>query len=87
LHGLPVIVDLSAGTFIGSTTMGAILYGHSQAESRGQSLVVVSPPGSRPSRTLKLAGMTERLRIVATLDEAKLAVRPGRPSGESPSGF
>jgi anti-anti-sigma factor len=76
--GRPLVVDLSPASLIGSTTLGAILYGSGEVATHGIRLVVVSPSESRPSKVLALTGMADQLLIVETLEGSRLLLQAGR---------
>jgi anti-anti-sigma regulatory factor len=65
-----VVVDLCAATFIDSSFLSCLLIAEKDATERGHEL----RPRLRPNITavLKTTGITERLTVVTTLEEALL---------------
>jgi anti-sigma B factor antagonist len=65
-----VIVDLSALRYIDSTTIDELFRAAVRAERLAGRMLIVTPD-QRMIRLLSLAGLTERLTIVDTLDDAQ----------------
>jgi anti-sigma B factor antagonist len=64
-----VVVDLSKVTFIDSTAIGVILNGVRALAARSGRLVLVCPT-ERILRPFEVTGLTERLPIVRSVDDA-----------------
>ncbi len=77
--GTTVIVDLLAATFIDSTVIGRITASH----TRGENLLLVVPNDGRVRRLLDLVGLTGRIPVFETREEAFRAVPDeDRPRGD-----
>jgi len=63
-----ILVDLREATFIGSTTLGAIMWAFDAACARGAGFAVLVADGSAPRRVLALTGLDDRLPLAG--DEA-----------------
>ncbi|GAC1310987.1 MAG: hypothetical protein NVS2B3_11570 [Vulcanimicrobiaceae bacterium] len=68
--GGPLVVDLSACTYLDSTGL-SVFVKHERAH-RGR-LVIVAPSGHRSLRIFEIAGLALTLTIVPTLDDAYAA--------------
>ena len=68
--GIPyVVVDLSATTFIDSSSLGVLLGAHRRLKVRGGSLVIVCRhPGL--IKTFRITGLDGVFRVVGSLEEA-----------------
>jgi anti-sigma B factor antagonist len=64
-----VIVDLSRVTFMDSTGLGVLLNGLRQLRTRRGNLVIVCPT-ERILRPFQITGLTSRLSIAGSLEEA-----------------
>ena len=64
-----VIVDLSATTFIDSSSLGVLIGAHRRLAARERSLVVVAST-SAVRKTLRITGLDGLFQVVKTLDEA-----------------
>jgi anti-sigma B factor antagonist len=61
----PTVIDLTAVSFIDSTTVGEIV-----KLARTASLRVVAPSGTQPHQVLELTGVARLVPTVETLDDA-----------------
>ena len=75
-NGLEAILDLSGVSFIDSVGLGVVLKGASRFHRQGKRLLIVAPSGP-VHRILEFAGVTERLPVVETVDEARAQLRHG----------
>jgi anti-anti-sigma factor len=82
-RGRPLVVDLTPATFIGSTTLGAIVYGSAKADAHSMRLVVVAPAKSRPREVLILTGLADQLQIAESVEGARELLRAG--TSDNPS--
>ena len=64
-----IVVDLSASTFIDSTTLGVLLHALKRLESRRGRLVIVSND-RRILRTFEITGLDRRFRLEDSLADA-----------------
>ncbi len=74
--GLDAILDLSGVTFIDSVGLGVVLKAASRFHRQAKRLLIVAPAGP-VLRILEFAGVSDRLPVVATVDEARAVVRHG----------
>jgi len=74
-NGRPIVVDLSAATFVDSAVLGILVAEHDQAEAEGLrfSIVLGDPPSRSVQRLVELTRIDTVLNIVATRDEAVAA--------------
>ena len=70
------ILDLSGVSFIDSMGLGVVLKAASRFHRQAKRLLIVAPPGP-VHRILDFAGVTERLAIVETVEEAHAIIRQG----------
>jgi anti-sigma B factor antagonist len=70
------ILDLSGVSFIDSVGLGVVLKAASRFHRQGKRLLIVAPPGP-VHRILDFAGVTDRLAVVETVDEARAVIRHG----------
>jgi anti-anti-sigma factor len=70
------ILDLSGVTFIDSVGLGVVLKGASRFHRQGRRMLIVAPPGP-VHRILDFAGVSGRLAVVDTVDEARAVLRHG----------
>lgn len=66
--GRRLVLDLSAVTFLDSSTIASILWAHDRSRKRNTSLWILAPEGTRAARVLDLAGIGSVVRIVGSLD-------------------
>lgn len=84
---MPLLIDLSAVTFMDASTIGAIIAGRNRLRSRGQSLEVraPSPPARRVLELCGLAHLIQQEPVHSTGGAAALGswvdVRPIAPAG------
>jgi anti-sigma B factor antagonist len=64
-----VVVDLSATTFIDSSSLGVLIGAHRQLKLRGGSLTIVSANDSI-AKTFRITGLDGVFTLVASLDDA-----------------
>ncbi len=70
------ILDLSGVTFIDSVGLGVVLKAASRFHRQAKRLLIVAPEGP-VHRILELAGVSDRLPVVDTVDEARAVFRAG----------
>ena len=70
------ILDLSGVTFIDSVGLGVVLKAASRFHRQAKRLLIVAPPGP-VHRILDFAGVTDRLAVVETVEEARAVIRHG----------
>ncbi len=75
-NGQEAILDLSGVSFIDSIGLGVVLKAASRFHRQGKRLLIVAPPGP-VGRILELAGVSDRLPVVPTVDEARAVIRHG----------
>jgi len=75
-NGHQAILDLSGVTFIDSIGLGVVLKAASRFHRQGKRLLIVAPPGP-VHRILEFAGVTDRLAIHQSVDEARAIIRQG----------
>jgi anti-sigma B factor antagonist len=63
-----IVLDLQELQFIDSAGLRVVLAGHEQARERGSELAITRGP-RQVQRLLEIAGVGDRLRIVASTDE------------------
>lgn len=68
--GLPVVVDLTAVTYLGSHGLAALVEAASKAESRGEPLRVVVDETRAVIRPLQVSGLDEVLALYYSVEEA-----------------
>ena len=74
--GQEAILDLTGVTFIDSVGLGVVLKAASRFHRQAKRLLIVAPPGP-VLRILEFAGVSDRLPVVPTLEEARAVVRHG----------
>ena len=74
--GQDAILDLSGVTFIDSVGLGVVLKAASRFHRQGKRLLLVAPSGP-VSRIFDFAGVSERLPVVDSVDEARAVIRHG----------
>lgn len=74
--GQDAILDLSGVSFIDSVGLGVVLKAASRFHRQGKRLLIVAPEGP-VHRIFEFAGVSERLPVVATVDEARAVFRHG----------
>ena len=79
-----LVVDLSATTFIDSSSLGVLIGAHRRLKLRGGSLVVVCD-NEAIVKTFRITGLDGVFTLVASVDEA-LDGGPASPAGSSPRG-
>ena len=70
------ILDLSGVSFIDSVGLGVVLKAASRFHRQAKRLLIVAPEGP-VHRILDFAGVTDRLAVVATVEEARAVIRHG----------
>lgn len=65
-----LVLDLTDMAFLDSTGLASLLFLWNEMRARGGALTLVLPPGADARRTLEIRGVADRLRIVATRDDA-----------------
>ena len=75
-NGQEAILDLSGVSFIDSVGLGVVLKGASRFHRQGKRLLIVAPEGP-VHRILEFAGVTDRLPVVDSIDEARAVFRAG----------
>lgn len=78
-EALGLVIDLSAATFIDSTTVGLLFRLRSRLSRRGQVLSVVCQPDSSPRRVLELTGFDRQVPPSHDRDAAIDAIRRAVP--------
>ena len=71
-----VILDLSGVTFIDSVGLGVVLKAAGRFHRQGKRLLIVAPDGPA-QRILEFAGVTSRIPVVESIDEARAVIRHG----------
>ncbi len=71
-----VILDMSAVTFVDSSTLATLISESLEADKRGTPIAVVARAAGI-LRSLELKGLTTVLHIAETVDQAAELVRPG----------
>ena len=74
--GQEAILDLSNVSFIDSVGLGVLLKAASRFHRQGKRLLIVAPQGPA-SRILEFAGVSDRLPVVDSIDEARAVIRHG----------
>ena len=74
--GQNAILDLSGVSFIDSVGLGVVLKAASRFHRQGKRLLIVAPPGP-VHRILEFAGVSDRLPVVESVDEARAQMRHG----------
>ena len=74
--GQEAILDLSGVSFIDSVGLGVVLKAAGRFHRQGKRLLIVAPPGP-VGRILEFAGVSDRLPVVETVDEARAVIRHG----------
>lgn len=72
----PLVVDLTACTFIDSTAIGCVIRSFEHADHAGVRFAIVGP-NAQVERVLELVGVTSRVPHYATRDEAAAALADG----------
>jgi anti-sigma B factor antagonist len=80
---LGVVLDLSAATYIDSSTLGLLFKLQHSLQRRGQALSVVCTPGSSARRVLELTGFGRQFACQANRDDAIAAIREAVPLADS----
>ena len=75
--GQQAILDLTGVSFIDSVGLGVVLKAASRFHRQGKRLLIVAAPEGAVHRILEFAGVTERLPVVDTVDEARAVIRHG----------
>src|SRR5687767_1747520 len=75
-HGHEAILDLSGVSFIDSVGLGVVLKAASRFHRQAKRLFIVAPPGP-VHRILEFAGVSDRLAVVESVDEARAVIRHG----------
>ena len=75
-NGHQAILDLSGVSFIDSVGLGVVLKAAARFHRQAKRLVIVAPPGP-VHRILDFAGVTDRLAVVESVDEARALIRHG----------
>ena len=70
------ILDLSGVSFIDSVGLGVVLKAASRFHRQAKRLLIVAPAGP-VHRILDFAGVTDRLAVVDTIDDARSVIRHG----------
>jgi anti-anti-sigma factor len=74
--GQDAILDLSGVSFIDSMGLGVVLKAASRFHRQSKRLLIVAPPGP-VQRILEFAGVSDRLPVVESVDEARAVIRHG----------
>ena len=74
--GPEAILDLSGVSFIDSVGLGVVLKAASRFHRAGKRLLIVAPEGA-VHRIFEFAGVTERLPVFETVDQARAQLRHG----------
>jgi anti-anti-sigma factor len=74
--GQQAILDLSGVSFIDSVGLGVVLKGANRFHRQAKRLLIVAPPGP-VLRILDFAGVSDRLAVVDSVDEARAVIRHG----------
>ena len=74
--GQDAILDLSGVSFIDSVGLGVVLKAASRFHRQGKRLLIVAPSGP-VHRILEFAGVSDRLPVVDSVDEARAVIRHG----------
>ena len=79
----PVVVDLSAASFVDSSVLGVLVEAQQISTDRGRAFAIVLGPEPAESvrRVLEITGLLRKLPIHETLDSARLALAA---AGEPP---
>jgi anti-sigma B factor antagonist len=80
--GVPVVVDLSRATFVGSAILGILLDARRRAHEAGLGFAMANGDGADPvARVLEVTGLSSELPVHSTRDGAISDARdgPGRP--------
>ncbi|HEV2061291.1 MAG TPA: STAS domain-containing protein [Solirubrobacteraceae bacterium] len=75
-NGQEAILDLSRVSFMDSVGLGVVLKAASRFHRQGKRLLIVAPAGPA-GRVLEFAGVSDRLPVVDSLDEARAQLRHG----------
>ncbi len=75
-NGTEAILDLSGVSFIDSVGLGVVLKAASRFHRQGKRMLIVAPPGP-VHRILEFAGVSDRLAVVDSVDEARAQLRHG----------
>jgi anti-sigma B factor antagonist len=76
-NGHDAILDLTRVAFMDSVGLGAVLKAANRFHRQSKRLLIVAPPESAVLRLLEFAGVTERLAVVPTVEEAYAVTRHG----------
>jgi anti-sigma B factor antagonist len=79
---LGIVLDLTAATYVDSSTLGLLFKLQRSLERRGQALRVVRAPGSSTQRVLELTGFERNSPPESDRDAAIAALRRDVPLGE-----
>jgi len=75
-NGQQAILDLTGVSFIDSVGLGVVLKAASRFHRQGKRLLIVVPSGP-VHRIFEFAGVSDRLPVVDTVDEARAQLRHG----------
>ncbi|HEV2814726.1 MAG TPA: STAS domain-containing protein [Solirubrobacteraceae bacterium] len=75
-NGQEAILDLSGVSFIDSVGLGVVLKAASRFHRQGKRLLIVAPAGP-VHRIFEFAGVSDRLPVVGSVDEARAVIRHG----------
>jgi anti-anti-sigma factor len=75
--GQDAILDLTGVSFMDSVGLGAVLKAANRFHRQSKRLLIVAPPDTAVLRLLEFAGVTERLAVVPTVEEARAVTRRG----------
>ncbi len=75
--GQHAILDLTAVSFMDSIGLGVVLKASSRFRRQGKRLLIAAEPGGAVHRILDLAGVSDRLPVVDSVDEARAVIRHG----------
>jgi anti-sigma B factor antagonist len=76
-NGQEAILDLTGVSFIDSVGLGVVLKAASRFHRQGKRLLIVAAPEGAVRRILELAGVSDRLPVVESVDEARAVLRHG----------
>jgi anti-sigma B factor antagonist len=75
--GQDAILDLTGVSFIDSVGLGVVLKAASRFHRQGKRLLLVAAPEGAVRRIFDFAGVSDRLPVVETVDEARAQLRHG----------
>jgi anti-sigma B factor antagonist len=76
-NGHQAILDLGGVSFIDSIGLGVVLKAASRFHRQGKRLLIVAPPAGPVQRILEFSGVSDRLPVVESVDEARAVIRRG----------